>query len=467
MSSNKRPLNDLEGKLHQAALAAENNELTAKQAEAIVPDNKARQKALNFLLSVGYFRPLSDKKGSVVFRAVTKSELESTKDLTEEEKLVLGHIKTSGNEGIWTKHLKAKTNLHQNVIDRCLKTLTQKKLIKRVPSVQHPTRKIYMLEGVEPSVTLTGGPWYQDNELDTEFIESLTKACFKIIRDASFPQRRTHHAEGALYPISRSPQYPTAQQIRNALRQARLTDIELSVEHVETLLNVLVLDGEIEKLPAFGTSLWDPSVLEDGSGDERRSKKKRKHRSSSGDEDEITARKQKGKKRATANSDSEGEDTSKKSKRKRTRDIEGGSDSDSSPKSRKKTKRVQGSEDESEEDNRFSSRHKSKKKASYSSESESSDSDSDDERPRRRSRSRKRSISPRFFSYDDEDEPGGGIVYRAIRQERLSLGWSQAPCSVCPSFEFCKEGGPVNPQECMYYGDWLMEGTVAAIEDAV
>jgi DNA-directed RNA polymerase III subunit RPC6 len=41
-----------------------------------------------------------------------------------------------------------------------------------------------MLEGLEPSVMLTGGPWYQDNELDTEFIESLVKACFKIIRDA-------------------------------------------------------------------------------------------------------------------------------------------------------------------------------------------------------------------------------------------------------------------------------------------
>ncbi|THV03318.1 RNA polymerase Rpc34 [Dendrothele bispora CBS 962.96] len=256
-TTNKRPLNELESRLHQAALATANNELTAKQAEAIIPDNKARQKALNFLLSVGYFRPLSDKKGTVAFRAVSKSELESTKDLTEEEKLVLGHIKTSGNEGIWTKHLKTKTNLHQNVIDRCIKTLTQKKLIKRVPSVQHPTRKIYMLEGVEPSVSLTGGPWYQDNELDTEFIESLTKACFKIIRDASFPQhRRSHHAEGgaggaggpALYPISKSPQYPTSQQIRNALKQARLTDIELSIEHIEMLLNVLVLDGEIEKV---------------------------------------------------------------------------------------------------------------------------------------------------------------------------------------------------------------------------
>ncbi|KAG6844542.1 hypothetical protein H0H93_016450, partial [Arthromyces matolae] len=132
----KRPPNELESKLHQAALSASNKEISNKQAEAIVPDPSKRQNALNFLLGVGLFKSLVDAKGSISFRAVTKSELDATKDLTGEEKLVLGHIKASHNEGIWTKHLKAKTNLHQTIIDRCLKTLTQKRLIKRVPSVQ-------------------------------------------------------------------------------------------------------------------------------------------------------------------------------------------------------------------------------------------------------------------------------------------------------------------------------------------
>lgn len=66
--------------------------------------------------------------------------------------MVLSHIQASGNEGtvplshavrptdialgIWTKHLKAKTELHQTVIDRCLKSLTQKQLIKAVKSVK-------------------------------------------------------------------------------------------------------------------------------------------------------------------------------------------------------------------------------------------------------------------------------------------------------------------------------------------
>lgn len=49
--------------------------------------------------------------------------------------------------------------------------------------LQHPTRKIYMLDSLEPSIALTGGPWYTDNELDTEFIQHLSDACLKFIRD--------------------------------------------------------------------------------------------------------------------------------------------------------------------------------------------------------------------------------------------------------------------------------------------
>jgi len=36
---------------------------------------------------------------------------------------------------------------------------------------------------LEPSVELTGGPWYTDNELDAEFIKSLCSACLRYIRE--------------------------------------------------------------------------------------------------------------------------------------------------------------------------------------------------------------------------------------------------------------------------------------------
>jgi DNA-directed RNA polymerase III subunit RPC6 len=72
--------------------------------------------------------------------------------MSGEENMVLSHIQAAGNEGdndillfpssaetitgIWKKHIKAKTELHQTVIDRCLKSLAQKQLIKEVKSVK-------------------------------------------------------------------------------------------------------------------------------------------------------------------------------------------------------------------------------------------------------------------------------------------------------------------------------------------
>ncbi|KAJ7638610.1 RNA polymerase Rpc34 [Roridomyces roridus] len=463
-----RRINEQESKLHQAALAGPKHEITSKQAEAVIPETKARQNALNFLLSVGLFKSLKDAKGNIIFRAVTKGELEQTKDLSGEESLVLGHIKATANEGIWTKHLKTKTNLHQTIVDRCLKTLIQKKLIKRVPSVQ----SIW-----SHSVGLTGGPWYTENELDTVFIDTISKACLKFIRDVSFPSQRKEGREGALFPISNAPRYPTAAQIHNTLRQARLTETELTVEHIEMLLDVLVLDGEVEKLPAFGPSLWDANAVEDGESDEEKKVKKKRRRSDSSDEDAIAALKAKRKKKKRADSDSDEEETSRKkskSKRRRKADSSSESESESDAPKRKKKKKKKKTEDssDSEED---TSRKKKKKKNESDDESDESDapkrkkkkkkvkkessdeSDSDDDRGHR---SRiKRSPSPLLtFSFDDG---AGAVVYRAINQEKVTIGWTEAPCNKCPSFEFCKEGGPVNAKECVYYADWLVAGQIA------
>lgn len=56
---------------------------------------------------------------------------------------------------------------------------------------------------------------------------------------------------------------------------------------------------------------------------------------------------------------------------------------------------------------------------------------------------------------------GSAHVYRAVRQERVVLGWSEAPCGRCPVFDFCQEGGPVGPSGCEYYGEWLKKAAIA------
>lgn len=49
--------------------------ITAKQSEAIVPDTRMRENAMNFLLGVGLFKMLKDNQGTVSFRAVAKNEM--------------------------------------------------------------------------------------------------------------------------------------------------------------------------------------------------------------------------------------------------------------------------------------------------------------------------------------------------------------------------------------------------------
>ncbi|KAI0768266.1 RNA polymerase Rpc34 subunit-domain-containing protein [Trametes elegans] len=538
-----RKLNALEQKLHQAALVDPKKTLTQKECEALIPDPAARVAAINFLLGTGLLKAMETSKGSMSFRAVSKNELDVKKNMSGEESMILSYIQAAGNEGIWTKHLKAKTELHQTVIDRCLKSLTQKQLVKAVKSVKFPTRKIYMLAHLEPSVEMTGGPWYTDNELDTEFIKLLCSACLRFIRDRSAPKEKGGGSPSSnlLYPISASPAYPTAQQILTFLSKSRITETQLSVEHVEMLLNVLVLDGDVERVPAFGAAMWDPSedTGKDGSDEdhERARRRKRKARDGSDDSD-VPKRKRKRSKRSRSTSesgsasDSEDDERERRRRRRKRRSressgSESGSDDERERRRKKKKEEKRGLQEDSEdgdadapadedvvmgdmkdEKRDTESKHRSKgkrkskgkgkgkgkgkKRRKHDSDSESesesdsgSDDDSDDDSDgdrRSRSRSKSKSKSKSKSRTKTKREPssspapvtgggvqdyaeyaggGGAYVYRAVRQERAAGGLAQAPCVRCPTFDFCKPGGPVNPQECTYYAGWLAAADVA------
>ncbi|TFY71775.1 hypothetical protein EVG20_g1229 [Dentipellis fragilis] len=530
-----RKLNPLETKLHQAALQA-GKPISQKEVDAIVPDAAARVSAINFLLGAGMLKLMKDGS-KLLYRAVQKGEMDIKKGLSGEENMVLGHIQAAANQGavyflrlfpvvslntcippgIWTKHLKAKTDLHQTVIDRCLKSLVQKQLIKAVKGVdKNRTRKIYMMAHLEPSVELTGGPWYTDSELDTEFIKLLCSACLRFIKDRSFPKQKNSDDVPAsslpLYSISDAPAYPTATQITGFLSKSKITETQLTEDHVEMLLNVLILDGDVEKIPAFAAAMWDSNAIADdasgsGSGsededDKRKAKskkrkgskesssksKKRKRSKESDDESdaldaESTSKskksKSKGKKRKRDDSDDESASEAEAKKKKKKRKVdksdgsgsESGSDEDSDARSKKKTK--------SKKKSKSKSRHSKSSDESGESDFDSgSDSGSDSDTSRRKrskskstSRSKSKSKSSKLrarssspdASMGNDAFTGSAYVYRAIRQERVALGWSEAPCGRCLVFDFCKDGGPVNAKECEYYGEWLTRGVVSQV----
>ncbi|KAJ3266139.1 34-kDa subunit of RNA polymerase III (C) [Chytriomyces hyalinus] len=68
-------------------------------------------------------------------------------------------------------------------------------------------------------------------------------------------------------------------------------------------------------------------------------------------------------------------------------------------------------------------------------------------------------------SEEDEDDDGDEEIvqmwmYRAVRGEAMQVvkggvWWSDVPCGRCTVSGFCKSGGPVSPETCVYFNKWL------------
>ncbi|CEL58998.1 DNA-directed RNA polymerase III subunit C34 [Rhizoctonia solani AG-1 IB] len=487
--------------VYQACSQAEDGMLRQKELEKATtikgPDMAA---AVNGLLKKSLLKIMKDSKGVLSYKAVDKADAKVVGLMDTDESIVYKKIQESKNEGIWTKHLKS-TELHQSIITRALKSLEKKGLVKSIKSVKHPTRKIYILANLQPSVEVSGGPWYNNSEFESEFVQTLCKACLNFIQQQSYPvhKPKSKLSPRALFPSSASSRYPTAAAVLSFLKGAHITDTPLEISHVESLLQVLVYDGLVETLPGSGLgSLPDigDDVNESGSesdsesSDDESSRRKKRRKK---DKERSSGSSKKGKKRPRDDPDSDSDDNSSDSlnattgrKKKRRKAVDDGSDSDSA--------KPDSGSDSDEEEARGKKRKKSKSKGKSKSKSKSrrassgsesgsgsdsdssnSDSDSDDDHGRKKSKSKskskssskhrskskskvKREASPVEVQFD----ANAGRVYRAIRPERVALGWSQSPCNACPQFDFCHDDGPVNARECQYYSTWLNAGIADA-----
>ena len=135
--------------------------------------------------------------GREVFKATPPGDGARFKGLSAEEVLVYQAVEASGNVGIWTKELRARTNLQQPAVARMLKALETRGLVKSVRSVANGSRKVYMLRGLEPAREVTGGAWYTGHEFDSAFtVRSLLKTFF-------FSLSRDLHLTFLVFPLQK------------------------------------------------------------------------------------------------------------------------------------------------------------------------------------------------------------------------------------------------------------------------
>jgi DNA-directed RNA polymerase III subunit RPC6 len=96
--------------------------------------------------------------------------------------MVFGTIEDAGADGIWTRKIREKLRMQDSTMKAALKFLEQKGYISEMKSVENPNKKMYIKANLRPSDRATGGPWFNDGELDQAFIAELERVTFEYIK---------------------------------------------------------------------------------------------------------------------------------------------------------------------------------------------------------------------------------------------------------------------------------------------
>src|SRR5690606_33899009 len=113
--------------------------------------------------------------------------------------------------------------------------LESKCFIKAIKSVKHPTRKIYMLYHLQPSIEVSGGPWFTSSDMDQAFIHTLLDTVEQFIQSKSSPRTQ----RDKFYPPNYA-EYATVEQIWKFIKQNGITDVELQMSDIKSLVDLLV-----------------------------------------------------------------------------------------------------------------------------------------------------------------------------------------------------------------------------------
>ncbi|KAK6915708.1 RNA polymerase Rpc34 [Dillenia turbinata] len=147
------------------------------------------------------------------------------------EHAILDIVKGKGDMGIWIKDMRDKVNLPPTVFNKSIDSLKKNKMVKEVKNIKNKGRVHLVAAEFEPSKELTGGDWYADGNLDTEFITILKEVCFKQI------------------DVMR---VATIDQVANEIRKSNYFNIECSTQKIKEILNTLVLDNKVMTVTSNG-----------------------------------------------------------------------------------------------------------------------------------------------------------------------------------------------------------------------
>lgn len=176
-----------------SAVANASDELYVKISAASADDNGIRSRtfAQDDLLRIGEIESARDLMPLIqhltnhgLFRTVrlagklgwTARPREAAKQiiaLDRDEKTIYEIIEEAHTTGIWTRDIKKKTSVAQNVVGKALTKMEKGNLIKSIKSIKAPAQRTYMLAHLTPNEDVTGNSFFDGGDLDESFRDEL------------------------------------------------------------------------------------------------------------------------------------------------------------------------------------------------------------------------------------------------------------------------------------------------------
>jgi DNA-directed RNA polymerase III subunit RPC6 len=97
-----------------------------------------------------------------------------------EERLVYQVIFEGGRKGVWTRDIRSKAGLTTAKLNKIVRTLENKRIIKSTKWPEQPRKRIYMLYHLREEVGFFQNP--ETRELDADLIQAVADRCYHVIK---------------------------------------------------------------------------------------------------------------------------------------------------------------------------------------------------------------------------------------------------------------------------------------------
>lgn len=199
---------------------------------------------LNKLLQDGVI-DLLQKGSSLIYRIKDPTkQSKAPVDIDNDEQIIYNIIEEGGNKGIWIRDIRVKSNLVMTQLNKILKALENKKLIKAVKTVNASKKKVYMLYNLEPDRSVSGGAWYQDQDFEAEYVDVLNQQCLRYLQTRREQAARTNEAPKVVETMACC----TVAQVNKFITELGISKIALDDEDLDTILKTVYYDGKAERI---------------------------------------------------------------------------------------------------------------------------------------------------------------------------------------------------------------------------